>query len=58
MENTRNSARLTITVTSMANAIITMVVLILFAKLQPCGQVKFQAEHRTEEGTVFSEHGR
>lgn len=42
----------------MANAIITVVVLILFAKLQPRGQVKLQAEHRTEEGTVLSEHGR
>lgn len=42
----------------MANAIITMAVLILFAKLQPCGQVKLQAEHRIEEGTVFIERGR
>lgn len=58
LENTGNSTQLTVSVKAMANAVITVANLILFTKLQPCGQAKLQAEHRIEEGTVFSEHGR
>lgn len=57
LENTGNSTQLTISVKAMANAVITMANLILFTKLQLCGQAKLQAEHRIEEGTVFIEHG-